>query len=134
MPVGSSSATGAAGSKTLNSASAGPLEKKSKRTLKTAGQDSGKSNRAVHQTGSGSGGDVGGTSRNAELQSYVVNKIELMKRTQFSIKKVTQLCSFIPDFILMDEINRKIPYQFSLEAVVLMADISGFTALTEVIT
>ncbi|ODN03430.1 Adenylate cyclase type 10 [Orchesella cincta] len=71
------------------------------------------------------------TVRNAELQNYVVNKIELLKRTQFNIKKLNQLCSFIPDFILLDEVNRKIPYQLSHEAVVLMADVSGFTALTE---
>lgn len=69
--------------------------------------------------------------RGAALQDFV-NKLELMKRSQFNLKKMTQLCSFIPDFIMMDEISRKIPYNFSFEAIVLMADISGFTALTEV--
>lgn len=67
-----------------------------------------------------------------DAQGFASNKIEMIKRTQFNIRKVTQLCSFIPDFILMDEVSRKIPYQFSYDAVVLMADISGFTALTEV--
>lgn len=77
-------------------------------------------------------GDVPPSRTNAELQKYVVNKIEVLKRNQFNIKKLTQLCSFIPDAIILEEQNRKIPYNASFEAVVLMADISGFTALTEV--
>jgi adenylate cyclase 10 len=71
------------------------------------------------------------TGKVTELQNYVTNKIEVMKRNQAQIRKCTQLAAFIPDFILTEEITRKIPYQTSKEAVVVMADVSGFTSLTE---
>jgi len=74
--------------------------------------------------------ESGPQSRAAELQNYVATKIELMKRAQINIQRVTQLASFIPDYILKDE-NTKIPYFTSFEGVAFMADISGFTALTE---
>jgi adenylate cyclase 10 len=69
--------------------------------------------------------------RVTELQNYVVNKIEALKKTQATVKKLTQLAAFIPDFILKEETSRKVPYQRSTEAVVFMVDVSGFTALTE---
>lgn len=53
--------------------------------------------------------------RVAELQNYVVNKIEMLKKTQANIKKLTQLAAFIPDFILKEETFRKVPYQRSTD-------------------
>jgi len=72
-----------------------------------------------------------GQTKVMELQNYVSNKIEMMKNNHLAIKKCTQLAAFIPDFILLEEMTRKLPYQTSRDAVVLFADVSGFTALTE---
>lgn len=70
------------------------------------------------------------TTTQKELQNYV-SKIDLLKKTQATVKKLTQLAAFIPDFILKEETSRKVPYQRSADAVVFMVDVSGFTALTE---
>jgi len=61
---------------------------------------------------------------------YYFPKMQIMKRDQATLKRTALLAAFVPDFILNDE-GHRIPYQTTLEGVVVIADVSGFTALTE---
>jgi len=58
-------------------------------------------------------------------------EMELAKRTQATIKATTQLASFVPDYVLNNEFP-KITYDTTIDAIVFICDVSGFTALTEV--
>lgn len=65
--------------------------------------------------------------------SDVVNTThEVAKRSKATKERTKQLAAFVPDFILSDE-GQKIPYISSYEAVVLMADVSGFITILFII-
>lgn len=109
-------------------ASKGSIKSQSSKTMrKISGLLGNVQPRSMHDVRSMGESSMNNQVRVAELQNYVVNKIEMLKKNQANVKKLTQLAAFIPDFILKEETSRKIPYQRSTDAVVFMVDVSGFT-------